>query len=72
MARPKKPALTASRLAFAALRPHLPRYYGIAVSLHYPEIDLQHLYMAVAGRIEYDEGLAALRAIVKLHPRPIN
>ena len=67
MARPRKPALTASRLAFAALKP-LPRYYGIHVHGLFPEIDLRHLYMAVAGRIEYDEGLAALRTIVKLHP----
>ena len=69
MARPRKPALTASRLAFAELKPKLPRYYGIHVHGMFPGIDLRHLYMAVAGRIEYDEGLAALRTIVKLHTK---
>lgn len=67
MPRPKKPALTASREAFNALKP-LPPYYGIRVSDHYPAIDLPRLYKAVAGRIEYDAGLEALRKIVKLYP----
>lgn len=67
MPRPKKPELTASREAFAALKP-LPPYYGIRVTDHYPSIDLPTLYKAVAGRIEYDAGLEALRKIVKLYP----
>ena len=67
MARPKKPALTASREAFKALKP-LPHYYGMRVTDLYPHIDLQLLYKAVAGRIEYEAGLAALKQIVMLYP----
>lgn len=67
MARPKKPTLTASREAFAALKP-LPPNYGIRVSDHYPHINLQLLYSAVAGRVEYEAGLLALKHIVQLYP----
>ena len=67
MPRPKKPELTASREAFRALKP-LPPYYGMRVNDHYKQIDLERLYKAVAGRIEYSEGLEALRVIVKLYP----
>ena len=67
MPRPRKPELTASRIAFNALKP-LPPYYGIRVNDHYPHIDLPTLYKAVAGRIAYEEGLAALTQIVKLYP----
>lgn len=67
MPRPKKPELTASREAFNALKP-LPHYYGMRVADLYPHIDLPLLYKAVAGRAEYDAGLAALRQIVQLYP----
>ena len=67
MPRPRKPELTASRAAFNALKP-LPHYYGMRVADHYPQIDLPTLYKAVAGRIEYEAGLEALRKIAKLYP----
>ena len=67
MPRPRKPTLTASRIAFNALKP-LPHYYGMRVADLYPHIDLPLLYKAVAGRTEYDAGLAALRQIVQLYP----
>ena len=67
MARPKKPSLTASRQAFAALKP-LPPNYGMRVGDHFPGIKLKLLYRAVAGRCEYPEGLKALEAICLLYP----
>jgi hypothetical protein len=67
MARPKKPELAASREAFKELKP-LPRYYGIRVADHFPAIDVPKLQQAVAGRVEYPEGLEALKTIKRLYP----
>ena len=67
MPAPKKPSLEASRQAFAALKP-LPKNYGMRVSDHFKDIDLQLLYRAVAGRVEYPAGLEALRVICVLYP----
>ena len=67
MPRPRKPELTASREAFEALKP-LPHYYGMRLADHYPQIDLPTLYKAVAGRVEYEAWLEALKKIVSLYP----
>lgn len=66
MAAPKKLSLTASRDAFEALKP-LPTNYGMRVSMHFPLTDIQLLYRAVAGRVEYPAGLEALRIICTLY-----
>lgn len=68
MARPKKPELEKSRQEFNALKP-LPRYYGVRVAEHFPDIDIEILHQAVAGRVEYPEGLKALEAICAIYPR---
>jgi hypothetical protein len=68
MPRPKKPELQKSRDDFGALKP-LPRYYGVRVADHFPEIDIYKLGQAVAGRIIYEEGYNALKAICLLYPR---
>lgn len=68
MPRPKKPELEASRAAFNQLKP-LPRYYGVRVEEHFPDIDIDKLHQAVGGRLEYPEGLEALKAICLLYPR---
>ncbi len=38
------------------------------VADHFPEIDLQRLYKAVAGRIEYEDGLVALKWVKSKFP----
>lgn len=68
MPRPKKPELEASRAEFNSLKP-LPRYYGMRVGDHFKHIDVPKLQQAVAGRIEYPEGLEALKVICILYPR---
>jgi hypothetical protein len=67
MPRPKKPELEASRLAFNELKP-LPSCYGVRVADHFPDIDIPRLQQAVAGRVEYPEGLEALKTILRLYP----
>jgi len=71
MPAPKKPSLEQSRKDFEALKP-LPKNYGMRVSMHFSDIDLQLLYRAVAGRVEYPEGLKALQAICLLYPSKNN
>lgn len=70
MPRPKNPDLEKSRDDFDALKP-LPRYYGVRVADHFPEIDIYKLGQAVAGRVIYKEGYEALRAICLLYPRKV-
>lgn len=67
----KKPSLEASRKAFAALKP-LPKNYGMRVGDYFKDIDLQLLYRAVAGRVEYPAGLEALKVICVLYPQKNN
>lgn len=68
MPRPKKQELEDSRTAFNNLKP-LPPYYGVRVGEMFPHIDVPKLQQAVAGRLEYPEGLEALKVICLLYSR---
>lgn len=69
MPRPRNPELQASKDAFDALKSQLRYRYGDYVLDHFPEIDLDRLHQAKAGRVVYPEGLAALKMIAKLYPK---
>jgi hypothetical protein len=69
MPKQKNPDLEKSRKEFKALGPLLRYRYGDYVLDHYPDIDLNRLHQAKAGRVVYPEGLAALKMIAKLYPK---
>jgi hypothetical protein len=71
MPKQKNPDLEKSREEFKALAPLLRYRYGDYVLDHFPEIDLDRLHQAKAGRVVYPEGLAALKMIAKLYPKRV-
>jgi hypothetical protein len=69
MPKPRNPDLQASKAAFDQLKPLLRYRYGDYVLDLFPEIDLNRLHQAKAGRVVYPEGLKALQMVAKLYPR---